>query len=335
MKHIIKYLSTPLKMGVHYGQYMVDFFALGQLLKDIAAIAKKHKYDSKELIDTAKKIEKTRYLNSDEIKENFEKALIYFVPFTECPEGILEYIIGRKLVVEQEGEGEAKKEGLRRRTSRERIFRMRARRGVRGVFESRIFRDINDVVVIDAEERGRYELLLEVTSIKKEGLMRFYNFIKAIPRVGNTVTEIRKRKTHSSRYTFRPYPLAVRLWLTDKGAVTVPEDLRDFLNASIRYHSGEEWRTSIVLSAIAVESVLADLYEEQYKEYAPNVPLGELYHKVKERIQFSSEIMNAIEMVNEARISAVHRSRFPVSDREAVNALYGASIFVMWYSTNF
>jgi hypothetical protein len=115
----------------------------------------------------------------------------------------------------------------------------------------------------------------------------------------------------------------------------VPKDLRDFLKGSIRYHSEEEWRTAIVLSAIAVESVLADLYEEHFKEYAPNVPLGDLYYKVKDKIKFPTHIGGAIEMVNEARISAVHRSRFPVSDREAINALYGATTFIMWYSSDF
>ena len=115
----------------------------------------------------------------------------------------------------------------------------------------------------------------------------------------------------------------------------ITEDLRDFLKGSMRYHSDEEWRTSIVLSAIAVESVLADLYEEEHKTYAPNVPLGNLYDKVKGKVKFPPEVMKAIEMVNEARISAVHRSRFPVSDREATNALYGSTTFIMWYSSNY
>ena len=330
MERIVKYLSNPLKTGVYYGQFMVDFSAIEQLFRDVAAIAKKHKSEWKELIKTADELGKERYLDLDEIKENFHKAIAYFVPFEECPKEILEYIIGREALAKYERKV-PKRIFLRRLRS---LGRIRGRRLLR-VLDSRIFEDINDVVVIEPEETNEKVLLLEITTIKEEGLLRFRDFIKRIPHIGDTVKEIRKRKTYSSRHTFSPYPLAVRLWLGHEEAIGVPEDLRDFLRGSMRYHSEKEWRTSIVLSAIAVESILADLYEERYKEYAPNVPLGDLYHKVKDKIEFPSQIIGAIEMVNEARISAVHRSRFPVSDREATNALYGATNFIMWYSSNF
>ena len=333
MEHIVKYLLNPLQTGVHYSQFIADFSSLEQLIRDIAAIAKKHKSESKELIKTADKIKKEVYLSLDEIKENFNKALAYFVRFKECPNEILEYLIGHEALTRYRELGE--KVPTRILLRRLRFYRIRRRKPFE-ILESHIFDDINDVVVITTEgTKDENVLLLEITTIKKEGLSRFHNFIKCIPHIGDTVKEIRKRKTYSSRYTFRPYPLAVQLWLRHEKAITVPKDLRDFLRASIRYHSEEEWRTSIILSAIAVESILADLYEEQYKEYAPNVPLGELYYKVKDEINFPSHITGAIEMVNEARISAVHRSRFPVSDREATNALYGATNFIMWYSSNF
>lgn len=196
--------------------------------------------------------------------------------------------------------------------------------------------DINDVIAIDIEETEDLStFLLEASSTKRKGLQRFERFARNIPHLGNTIKEVRKRKTHSSRYAFRPYPLAVRLWLGSEKAGIVPKDLKDFLKGSTRYYSNEEWRTSIVISAIAVESVLADLYEEKYKEYAPSVPLGDLYRKVKDKVEFPQYIKDAIEMVNEARISAVHRSRFPVANREAIKALYGFTTFTMWFSSNF
>ena len=331
MEHIVKYLSNPLQTGVNYGQLIVDFSALEKLLRDIAAIPKKSTSESKELIKTADSIKEEGYLDLDEIKEHFNKAMAYFVLLKECPKEIPQYLFGQKEVPR-------------------RIFVHRGRIVARGgvyrryrrllrlpqVFESHILDDVNDVIVVEIGETGDGNVFLfEITTIKEEGFSRFHNFIKCVPHIGDTVKEIRKRKTYSSRYTFRPYPFAVRLWLRHEKTVTVPKDLRDFLRGSIRYHSEEEWRTSIVLSAIAVESVLADLYEEQYKEYAPNVPLGDLYYKVKDTISFPSHVTGAIEMVNEARISAVHRSRFPVSDREATNALYGATTFIMWYSSKF
>jgi hypothetical protein len=125
------------------------------------------------------------------------------------------------------------------------------------------------------------------------------------------------------------------LWLNDSGSIAIPSDLRSFLHGAIRYIFSSEWRTSIVLSAISVESVLADLYEEMHKIPAPDIPLGDLFRQVKEKIDFPPEIARAINMTNEARIAAVHRSRFPVSDREAINALYGAINFTSWYVSKF
>ncbi|MCP8304083.1 MAG: hypothetical protein H3Z50_01220 [archaeon] len=215
------------------------------------------------------------------------------------------------------------------------IDHMKAENGGK-MLDSRIFPNIPDVVFIASMSGESNELFINITTIKEQGMSIFTNFIKCIPYIGESVNQLRHRQTFSSRYTFRPYPLAVRLWLEhSEKATAVPKDLRDFLKGAVKYHSSKEWRTSIVLSAITVESILADLYEEQFKEYAPDVPLGELYYKVKEKIDFPSDISGAIETVNKSRISAVHRSRFPVSDREAVNALYGATTLTMWYSSNF
>jgi len=201
---------------------------------------------------------------------------------------------------------------------------------------SRLFTEIADVAFIDkTRTKKRGELLLDITTIKKEGISRLAEFIKSIPHIGRTLRKVKERRTFSSRYIFRPYALAVQLWLGHETAAMVPEDLRDFLKGAIRYYDSEEWRTSIVLSAITVESILADLYEEMHREYAPNVPLGDLYHQVKDKAKFPQDITRAIEMVNKSRIAAVHRSRFPVSDRDSLNALHGATAFTMWYSSNF
>lgn len=146
--------------------------------------------------------------------------------------------------------------------------------------------------------------------------------------------ENKKEKQHFSlRYVYRPYAFAVQLWLESETSATVPQDLKSFLNGAIRYIFSAEWRTSIVLSAIGIESVLADLYEENFKEPAPDTPLGDLFTRVKTKISFPSEIVKAVDMTNSARIAAVHRSHFPVSDREAINALFGATNFIMWHHT--
>jgi len=329
LEDIVKYLSNPLQAGVYYGQFTINFSKLEQFIRDIAKTAKKQ--ESKELIKTADSIKEEGYLTLEEKKENFVKAITHFVFQEKCPKEILEYLSIRPRLSKKLRELE-----LSRKIMFYRVRRYRRRRKPLYILDSHTLDDINDVIVIGIEEGDEENVLMvEVTTTKEKGMSRFEKYIKSIPHIGKTVKEIRKRKTYSSRYTFRPYPLAVQLWLKHEKAATAPKDLRDFLRGSIRYHSDEEWRTSIVLSAIAVESVLADLYEEKYKKYAPSVPLGELYQQVKDKINFPSPIKAAIEMVNEARISAVHRSRFPVSDREATNALYGSTTFIMWFSSNF
>ena len=337
MKDVVEYLSNPLQTGVHYGQFTIDFSEIEQLFRHVGEIAKKHKSKEwRELIKTADALQE-RYLELHEIRKHLGDALECFIQFKECPREISQYVYGHETLV---GFRKAIEHvGLREEDLGMMLLSRLKSRGIgigTGIFEPHVFGDVNDVIVIGIEETTQKNTCwLEATTIKKEGMLRFLKFMKCIPHIADAIKEIRNRKTHSSRYTFRPYPLAVRLWLDHEEAINVFEDLRDFLRGSIRYYSEEEWRTSIVLSAIAVESVLADLYEENYKKYAPNEPLGGLYQKVKEKINFPSNIAEAIEKVNESRISAVHRSRFPVSDREATSALHGATTFIMWYSSNF
>lgn len=327
------YLSNPLQTGVYYSQLLVGFSELDKLIKDVVGKSKRTE-EAKELTKFADEYKKSPYYDSDLLQRNFTKAVELLARSEDCPKEIIPYLFGKK------GRPRALLSHVDEFAfSISRNKRIRVRRypwAILNIFGSRILRDINDVIIIETEDAHKQlELSFEVTSITEEGTKRFKDFLKCIPHIGDKVKEIRSRKTFSSRYTFRPYPLAVRLWLESEEAVTVTEDLRDFLKGSMRYHSEEEWRTSIVLSAIAVESVLADLYEEKHKTYAPNVPLGDLYSKVKDKVTFPSEVKKAIEMVNEARISAVHRSRLPVSDREATNALYGSTTFIMWYSSNY
>lgn len=161
-------------------------------------------------------------------------------------------------------------------------------------------------------------LTLELTSAKDVGVNLFLQFLRAIPHIGKKVQIVEPiQHTFSSRYSFRPYPLAVRLWLQKDGQISVPRDLHDFIDKASVYHLSKEWRTSIVLSAISVESLLADLYEDSYQEPSPEkATLGELYDNVKKKIDFPSYIADSIVKTNSARISAVHRSlRLTVSER--------------------
>lgn len=331
---IIDYLSDPLQAGVHLSQSMLDYSKLEDLFRYLDDLTG-NKTD-REMIGYANQVKETvGHLSVEFLEDLLEKAISVLVYSKECPREILEYLFGKK---------EAR-EFLDKSTLFASLTRRRYRwdekiQGYRknnlSLFEPQIFHDIEDTVVIERRTTPRRpDLFLEIISIKDVGTSRFINFLKSIPCMGETLKLIKNRKTHSSRYVFHPYPYAVQLWLKSERAENIPQDLKDFLKGSARYHSEREWRTSIVLSAIAVEVILADLYEEQFKETAPNTPLGDLYYKLKERRIFPEDVQKAIEIANEARISAVHRRRFPISDREADNALFGATKVTMWYSSNF
>jgi hypothetical protein len=220
------------------------------------------------------------------------------------------------------------------------------------IIEPLIFSDKQDVLAIDiispsesdlklalhGNVRDLDPLILELTSVDEKGVKLFLKFLKAIPYIGKKTQVVREpQQTFSSRYSFRPYALAVRLMLQEKEKVPIPKDLHDFIDKAAIYHLSKEWRTSIVLSAITVESLLADLYEESNQEPSPEkATLGELYENVKKKIIFPPNIADSIVKTNNARISAVHRSlRLAVSEREATSALFGAVNLSTWYLFEF
>lgn len=342
MGSIDNYLSDPLKSGVYFAQSTIDCSVLEELFRHLGELAKKKRLSSKELFSLANEIEEKPYFDDDELKAYLERVIFWLFRLGECPKDISLFIFGSEVSpIGSRFLAGLALEQIRTRGSRVEINstlpigRRRHLPSGGNVLESCSFEDIGDAVFIETEWMTGKDLLLEVISITEKGISRFRNFVKCIPFLGETYKEIKSRKAFSSRYTFRPYPLAVQLWLDGEKATTLTEDIRDFLQGAVRYHREKEWRTSIVLSAIAVEVILADLYEEQFKEYAPNKPLGDLYYKLKDKIAFPENIQKAIEIANDARISAVHRSRFPVSDREATNALFGAINFAIWNSSNF
>lgn len=199
------------------------------------------------------------------------------------------------------------------------------------IFSSHINRKCNDIISIERKSVGMKKWLFDIITLKKATLSYFNKCFKSIPPLKNNLKIIQEKQFFSTRYVYRPYPLVTKLWLGTAESILVPDDLKSFLQGAVRYIFSSEWRTSIVLSAITVESILAELYEEEFKEPAPDTPLGDLFRRVGEKIEFPPEIVSAIEKTNKARIAAVHRSRSPVSDREATNALHGATKLTLWY----
>jgi hypothetical protein len=143
----------------------------------------------------------------------------------------------------------------------------------------------------------------------------------------------------SSRVVYDLVPAASSSWTQETATIErVPQFILSYIEAAVDYIREEEWRTSVVLSAIALESLLAEMYENEFREQAPGEPLGSLVYKIEERFKkakkgrpFPEVISESIKACNNARISAVHRGGHEPSSKEAQGALSGAVKFSIWY----
>ncbi|MCP8309180.1 MAG: hypothetical protein H3Z54_10900 [archaeon] len=197
---------------------------------------------------------------------------------------------------------------------------------------------INDALHI-AETEHRAIVVLEATSVKEEGIEQFLTFIKSLPELGPSYHVISKKTQFSSRFIYDLVPAAVSAWISIRSTIEcVPEYILDYFIAALRYLEEQEWRTSIVLSAIALESLLAEMFEEEFQKIAPDIPLGALKDEIvanfksnKKSSPFPDEISECVNGTNQARIAAVHRGGRQLSVKDATEALQGAVKFAIWH----
>jgi hypothetical protein len=324
MKEILSYLSDPNKSGVYIESFSIDLSILSEFLKEIVAFDTSSSRTSSnfKLVDYEEKHANhypvrvlSRYAVED-LKEGIDHLSIY-----EPPKGPLmgKLSYSRKLSVI---------------STRELGYReMHA--GSRGAYFPSVFLSPNIAVLktcdaINLKHLIDYpKLTFDVCSVKENGCQLFEEFIKSVPIIGKEIATTPRRKKHSSPYCSEPYPAAVMLW-TCSIARNVPEDILNYFESSIAYFEKKEWRISIILAAIAVESLLAEIYEECYHENAPSEPLGALKDRIEKKQKFPPNVRKDVETVNYGRISAVHRGSQQVGERETRNTLMGATRFTQW-----
>jgi len=173
-------------------------------------------------------------------------------------------------------------------------------------------------------------LRLNLYSLKEEGIHAHEEFLKSISIIGEKIKVSEATQKFSSRYCYRTYPSALIVWLCEVADNPIPSDILQYFLGAIRYYEQKEWRVSIVLSAIAVETILAELYEEIQHQPAPPDTLGSLFSQVSKLTELPTEIRADLEEVNANRILSVHRSSMNLGDREARSSLVGATRFTHW-----
>lgn len=212
----------------------------------------------------------------------------------------------------------------------------RVQRLVLGFFKSKLFPKHLEVLYMNYRiSKDEKNMLIELISLKKIGFKIFNDFISCLPVLNDSFKEVSQRKSHSERYIFKLYDTVVSLWIALENKFLLNDNLENFLTASITYYADEEWRTSVILSSLGVESIFAELYEEAYVMNAPDIALGGLITRVKEKISFPSDLMEKIEGLNKARIASVHRSENPVSSKDAIISMMGNTCLIIWYFDNY
>jgi len=330
MKEVIEYLKDPMKKGVYNGLYKLNINCFRDIYKKIAEDEDHPNYEGAKAT-----IEDESLLFDDDW---------FFINLSECIAGILynnpiEEFYDLLNIDQQSIKEEVLKSMKDDKEPLEDALHEELWERAQEILDTRVIEKTIDAIHIDdiseRKKNNKLDKFFEITTIKEETLELFETFMNKIPHINENFDVVKKRNSFSSRNIYRPYPCAVELWLKDESTIHVPKDLLDLIEASSKYHQDEEWRTSVILSAIVIESILADIYEEEKKENAPDVPLGALFERVKNFASIPNEIQEVIGLVNQARISAVHRSKSPVSDRDADIALYGTTKTTMWFIENY
>jgi 6-pyruvoyl-tetrahydropterin synthase len=320
MESIIKYLKNPMSMGVYRYSAVIDFSELSKYFDDVVK-----KLDNAMQAPNVRKLEKlTLEHRLSELKEalkkhNIDKKTDYFKSLLNVFYALYD---------------DDKENPEIRRIFVNSLENSSKTTPAENLFESYLNKDFSDVIVIEKSCVRDETWLFDIITIKKDTILDFKNKIALIPTLKNNIKGKDDKRRFSTRYVYRPYPYVVQLLLEDQSTVPIPNDLKDFVKAAIRYFLIDEWRTSIVLSAIAIESILADIYEEKNHRIAPDIPLGGLLAEVNSKHPFDLDVLKKVEKANNARIAAVHRSRLPVSETDATNALVGATNIILMTHLN-
>jgi hypothetical protein len=188
---------------------------------------------------------------------------------------------------------------------------------------------IRNAISLDFDIKSKV-LRLNLYCLNEQGIDAYKEFLESIPIIGKNIKISKVIQKFSSRYCYKIYPSALIVWLCEVIDNPIPNDILQYFLGAVNYYAQREVRISIVLSAIAVETIMAELYEEIKHQPAPPGTLGQLFAQVKKLTQIPDEIKSDVDEVNNNRILSVHRSSAHLGDQEARFSLMGATRFAHW-----
>jgi len=327
MNAIESYILDPHKFGVYHTAISTDYRDLKNLFKEIDAFDKREKlrhYQSYQLLEYEDRdFERGRFFMINTVTDDFARALTH-LEIWEPDKGVLSgkiYELNPMITT-----------------------KAIAARDDSSSFRHRTYLSMNlgsclepNIAIPKTMDALRVKpsfvypnFTWDIYSIRQNGSQEFERLFKSIPVIGEKIDVKQRGNRHSSRCCYEPFPAAVMLWANTIVDRIIPEDILNYFNGSVRYWEKDEWRISVILSAIAVESLLAEIYEEYFHELAPSDPLGTLRDKIEKKERFPPKARKNIDLVNQSRISAVHRGSMRVGEKEARDALIGATRFTQW-----
>jgi len=327
MSQLVEYLINPMEKGVTYRKYEFD-------INDIIKVARELGLDEwVENEDNEKEFMKL-YHDDDSFYENLIGVIIEFYSQNIDDDFCRFFNINKeelmiKVQTDVEKYGQEQNEVLSELLWDDCNY----------LFDSELLKHYHDSIVFN--EVGREisttnnHKQIEAISVNDQIVSDFELLLSKIPHIKGSFKILKSRVSHSSRFVFRPYHLALRDWLSTPLSSNIHNDLTELMTNATDYHEQDEWRTSVILNSIVTELILADIYEEQYQKDAPDVPLGSLFHEVKTNPNMNPEIIERISELNKIRISAVHRSKSPISERDSEIVMKNIYSIVNWYSDCF
>lgn len=193
------------------------------------------------------------------------------------------------------------------------------------------FEDIKDAISIRIDEKAVPNLVLDVATFDSKATEKFKCFLSMIPCLHDKMVYRELGWRHSKRFILDLYPSVAAMWIDELAQKDIQREIIDFLEGALDYLDRREWQMSIILSAIAVEILLADIFEELFREESPAAPIGRLIEDIDKKHNFPADIKKALEALNEMRIMAVHRGITSFKEKDAITALMNTIKFVLWY----
>jgi len=300
---IIEFLRNPIEAGAYHTHIIITKQQIRSLWKYLKSYSKKKRKRFK-IEDPFIGVEDLFYLDFPfNLSESMDHMLNFLYGREDlCPEQVFEWADYGTVVMQPEYDLEEEEEYY--------------------FFPPKIyFMDISDAMSIEVNARAYPDFVMDVVTLTPKALSIFKSFLNSIPTFENKIKMTNESKRHSGKYVYQLYPAVAALWVDCFSHYQLSEDIIDLLKASLDYFYQREWRTSIVLSAISVEAVLAEIYEEVFHQEAPPIPLGELKLKIIDKKDLPKEATRPLKTLNDMRRAAVHRGYTALTVKEATHAL--------------